>query len=62
MTIYEKIIQIYPELANPQEGLLDPFANRTILIRDDSDGYGEYLAKWEYSKPLPEGFVLGKLL
>ena len=32
----------------------------TIHLRDDSDGVGAYIEKWEYSKPIPEGFTLGK--
>jgi len=30
------------------------------LLQDDSDGNGAYIAKWEYSKPLPEGMKVGK--
>jgi hypothetical protein len=26
----------------------------------DSDGVGAYIAKWEYSKPIPSGLTLGK--
>jgi len=44
MTLYEKIISLYPELTveefNPMRG--------TILIRNDSDGKGDYIAKWEH--------------
>jgi hypothetical protein len=32
----------------------------SILLRDDSDGQGAYIAKWDYSKPIPEGLSLGK--
>lgn len=35
-------------------------ANGPIVLRDDSDGQGAYIAKWEYSKPLPEGMKVGK--
>lgn len=56
MTLFEQIISVYSELTindfDPQFG--------TILLQDDSDGLGAYIAKWEYSKPLPEGFKLGK--
>lgn len=60
MTILEIIIETYPELANPLPGVLDPFANKTIYIRDDSDGFGAYLAAWNYEKPIPDGLTLGK--
>ena len=44
MTLYEKIIAIYPELGTdsfrPNEG--------TILLKNDSDGKGDYIAKWEH--------------
>ena len=31
----------------------------SILLQDDGDGI-QYIAKWEYSEPLPEGLTLGK--
>jgi hypothetical protein len=55
MTIYEQIIAEYPELT-PE----DFDINGTILLQDDSDGLGAYIAKWEYSKPIPAGLKLGK--
>lgn len=54
-TLYEKIIKIYPELENAIE-----FRNNIIIIQDDSDGLGDFIAKWEYSKPLPDGALVGK--
>lgn len=47
MTLYEKIIGIYPELEN----LPTKFISE-IILQNDSDGTGDYIAKWEYSKPL----------
>jgi len=48
--MFEKIIAIYPQLTgedfHPSHG--------TILIQNDSDGKGDYIAKWEHptlSKP-----------
>jgi hypothetical protein len=32
----------------------------SILLKDDSDGLGAYISKWEYSQPIPEGLALGK--
>ncbi len=31
-----------------------------IILQDDSDGLGAFIAKWEHSEPLPEGFKVGK--
>lgn len=57
MELWEKIIKAYPELAD------NDFANfglgGSIALRDDGDGVA-YIAKWDYSKPIPEGLTLGK--
>ena len=44
MTLYEKIIAIYPSLT------MDDFAPRTgtIVLQNDSDGKGDYIEKWEH--------------
>ena len=56
MTLYNQILEVYPELTEedfyPMTG--------TITLRDDSDGLGTYISKWDYSKPIPEGMKLGK--
>lgn len=36
------------------------FTNGQIELKDDGDGIA-YIAKWEYTKPIPEGLTLGKL-
>ena len=54
MNIYETIIDTYPELSNLM--LFDKY----IILQNDSDGVGDYVVKWKYSKPLPEGLTLGK--
>jgi hypothetical protein len=56
MSLYAQIIEIYPELNNKD---FDPTFG-TITLRDDSDGLGAYIEKWEYSKPIPAGLKLGK--
>jgi len=43
MTLYEKIIALYPELTNAD---FSPFG--TIILQNDSDGKGDYIAKWEH--------------
>lgn len=55
MTLYEQIIAIYPELTDADFG-----QNGTILLCDDSDDKGAYIAKWDYSKSIPDGLKLGK--
>ena len=42
MTLTEKIKQIYPELPN------EPWIWHGITIQNDSDGKGDYIAKWEH--------------
>jgi hypothetical protein len=42
MTLYEKIISIYPVLATYN------FATGSITLQNDSDGQGDYIAKWEH--------------
>ena len=50
MTLYDKIISIYPELTT-QDFLT------VITLQNDSDGKGDYIAKWEHptlAKPTDE--------
>jgi hypothetical protein len=41
MTLYKKIMALYPALT------LQDFTT-TILLQNDSDGKGDYIAKWEH--------------
>lgn len=41
MTLYEKIMALYPELQ--QQDFVD-----IIRLQNDSDGRGDYIAKWEH--------------
>ena len=41
MTLYEKIKSLYPELTE------NDFIYR-IRLQNDSDGKGDYIAKWEH--------------
>ena len=56
MTLYEQLIAALPELTQAD---FAPFTG-TIVLRDDSDGQGTYIEKWEYSKPIPDGMKVGK--
>jgi hypothetical protein len=44
MTLYEKITTLYPSLT--VEDFSFPFGK--ILLQNDSDGRGDYIAKWEH--------------
>jgi hypothetical protein len=55
MELWEKIIAAFPEIEPT-----DDFQKLGIFLQDDSDGLGAYIAKWEYSKPIPAGLKLGK--
>ena len=46
--MFEKITKIYPELT------AEDFSPRgTIRLQNDSDGKGDYIAKWEHSLAKP---------
>jgi len=50
MNLYEKIMALYPALTERD-------FMTTIQLRDDSDGKGTYIAKWEHptlAKPTDE--------
>ena len=52
-TLYERIMALYPSLT--QKDFLT-----VITLQNDSDGKGDYIAKWEHptlSKPTPEQLV-----
>ena len=46
MTLYEKIIALYPSLT-------DKDFTTVITLQNDSDGKGDYIAKWEHTLPKP---------
>jgi hypothetical protein len=50
MTLFEKIMAIYPQLG-PKDFV------ETILLQNDSDGRGDYIAEWNHptlAKPTDE--------
>jgi len=55
MALYDDLIAALPEL----EGS-DAFAKNLIVLQNDDDELGDYIASWDYSKPLPKGFKVGK--
>ena len=54
MSLYDKIIAAYPDITD------EVFSKDIIVLRNDSDDLGDYIAKWEYSEPIPKGLKLGK--
>ena len=44
MTLYDKIIALYPSLAT--NDFVGPFA--TITLQNDLDGRGDYIAAWNH--------------
>jgi hypothetical protein len=55
MTLYEKIKQLYPQLTD------NDFLT-VITLQNDSDGKGDYIAKWEHTLPRPTDEQLGTTL
>jgi hypothetical protein len=50
MTLYDKIKSIYPSLTDKE-------FDQYIILQNDSDGKGDYIAKWEHptlAKPTDE--------
>lgn len=53
MSLYDNIISKLPELTDAD---FNPITG-SILLKNDGDG--DYIAKWEYSQPLPKGMKIG---
>ena len=54
MDLFTQITKVYPELMEEDFG-----KKKVIELQDDGDGI-QYINKWNYSKPLPEGMRVGK--
>ena len=52
MNLYEKIMDIYPQLT--QYDFIT-----TIHLQNDSDGKGDYIASWTHELPQPTAKQLG---
>ena len=53
--LVNKIKKLYPELKD--EDFRIPFG--TITLQNDSNGKGDYIAKWEHTLPRPTDEQLG---
>jgi hypothetical protein len=52
MTLYDKIMALYPDL-QPQDFMT------TIRLQNDSDGRGDYIKDWTHTLPRPTDEQLG---
>ena len=53
MSLYDKLIELYPELTLED---FNPFTG-TIMLQNDSDGRGDYIREWKHptlAKPTDE--------
>jgi hypothetical protein len=55
LSMYDKLIKEFPELKDSIA-----FSDGTIILQNDADAAGDYIVKWDYSEPLPDGFKVGK--
>ena len=55
MDLSSEITNVYPELTETD---FEPIRG-SILLKDDGDGI-QYIARWDFSKPIPAGLKLGK--
>ncbi len=54
MNLYEKILAVYPELADFD------FGSGVIILQNDSDGKGDYIKEWNHpTLPRPTDEQLG---
>ena len=56
MSLYEQIIAVYPDLTDDD---FNPISGK-INLRNDADGAGDYIAKWDHELSLPKGMKVGK--
>lgn len=54
MSLYDDIKAVYPDIED------EVFLEGTIILQNDSDGLGDFIVKWDYEKPIPEGMKFGK--
>ena len=55
LSMYDKLVAELPELKDSVA-----FDDGTIVLQNDADAVGDYILKWDYSKPLPTGYKVGK--
>jgi len=55
LSMYDKLIKEFPALKDSLA-----FYDGTIVLQNDADDAGDYIAKWDYTESLPKGFKVGK--
>lgn len=50
-SLVDLILAEFPELTEI------PLFEKGIWLQNDSDGSGDYIAKWDYSKAIPESLI-----
>ena len=58
MTLYDKLIKLYPSLTQDDFSPIDG----TIVLQNDSDGKGDYIKSWTNSNPQPTQDQLDSIL
>jgi XkdW protein len=58
MSLYDKIIKLYPSL---NQADFNPFTG-TIMLQNDSDGKGDYIKSWKNSNPEPTAEQLAEIV
>lgn len=48
MTLYDKIISMYAQLEITNEQSDQSLSDGTIILQNDSDGRGDYIAVWNH--------------
>jgi hypothetical protein len=53
-TLSQTIREAYPELEGKN------LFEIGVVLQNDSDGEGDYIAAWDFDQPIPDGLKLGK--
>lgn len=56
MSLFDELLDADLKL---KESDFDPLFGK-VSLRNDADGFGDYIAKWELDRDLPSGFKVGK--
>ncbi len=57
MSLYDDLIAALP---NEVDAINYAISLNQIVIQNDSDDLGDFIAVWDFAKPLPKGFKVGK--
>jgi len=57
MSLYEDLIAAMPD---DVDAITYAISLNQIVIQNDLDELGDFIAVWDFTKPLPKGFKVGK--